>query len=44
MMKKEHVINTLLAHQVELKELGVNHLALFGSVARDEADPESDMD
>ena len=43
-MKKENVINTLLAHKGELKELGVEHLTLFGSVARDEAGPDSDVD
>ena len=43
-MKKENVINTLVAHQAELKELGVEHLTLFGSVARDEAGPGSDVD
>jgi predicted nucleotidyltransferase len=43
-MKKENVINTWLAHQAELKELSVDHLTLLGSVARDEAWPDSDVD
>lgn len=43
-MKKKNVINTLLAHKAELQELGVDHLTLFGSVARDEGGIESDVD
>jgi len=31
-------------HQAELQELGVDHLVLFGSVARDESGPDSDVD
>ncbi len=31
-------------HQVKLQELGVKSLDLFGSVARDEARPDSDVD
>ncbi len=43
-MDKHSVIETLQSHQSELNELGVDHLALFGSVARDEAGPDSDVD
>ncbi len=43
-MDKQTVIETLKVHQAELQELGVDHLALFGSVARDEAGPDSDVD
>jgi predicted nucleotidyltransferase len=43
-MDKQIVIQTLKGHQAELQELGVDHLALFGSVARDEAGPDSDVD
>lgn len=43
-MDKQTVISTLLAHQTELKELGIDHLTLFGSVARDEAGADSDVD
>jgi len=43
-MDKHTVIETLKVHQAELQELGVDHLALFGSVARDEAGPDSDVD
>ena len=43
-MDKQTVISTLLAHQTELQELGIDHLTLFGSVARDEASTDSDVD
>ena len=32
------------AHQTKLQELGVRSLAIFGSVARNEARPDSDVD
>ncbi|MFL5282509.1 MAG: nucleotidyltransferase family protein [Rhodopila sp.] len=38
------VIDTLRAHRKALERAGVAHLSLFGSVARDEAGPESDID
>jgi len=40
----EHVLETLRAHEVDLRQLGVAHAAVFGSVARNEARPESDID
>ncbi|GJL56498.1 MAG: hypothetical protein NPIRA02_36300 [Nitrospirales bacterium] len=43
-MDKQTAISTLLAHKAELKELGIDYLTLFGSVARDEAGPDSDVD
>ena len=43
-MDKQTVIETLKMHQAELQELGVDHLVLFGSVARDESGPDSDVD
>jgi uncharacterized protein len=43
-MDSQTVISTLQAHQKELKELGIEHLALFGSVARGEMSPDSDVD
>jgi len=43
-MNLETVLAALRVHEAELKELGVEHLFLFGSVARDEADDESDVD
>jgi uncharacterized protein len=36
--------STLKRHEAELKKLGVEHLFLFGSVARDDANDASDVD
>jgi uncharacterized protein len=45
MMKKQKVIQLLKQHNRELSDrFGVKSLALFGSVARDEANPASDID
>jgi uncharacterized protein len=38
------VLQTLRAHERELRLLGVSHAAVFGSVARGEATVESDID
>jgi len=44
-MRREDVIGLLSSHRQELEErFGVSSLALFGSVARDEAGPASDVD
>jgi len=43
-MDREAVIATLRAHELELRHRGVLHAALFGSVARNEAKPASDID
>ena len=43
-MAREEVLQCLSSHRQELAKLGVKSLALFGSVARDEARPESDLD
>jgi predicted nucleotidyltransferase len=44
-MKKQEAINILKRHKGELAEVyGVKSLALFGSVARDEAQMGSDID
>ncbi len=43
-MERDHVIATLLAHRGELHRQGVAHAALFGSVARGDARPDSDID
>ncbi len=43
-MKRDSVLNTLHTHRSELQQRGVKSLALFGSVARDEASSESDVD
>lgn len=43
-MNREEVLQILRNHQDELKKLGVNSLELFGSVARNEANYDSDVD
>ena len=43
-MRRDEVLKVLAEHREELEELGVKRLAIFGSVARDEARPESDVD
>ena len=43
-MNKEQVLAILADRQQELEALGVKSLDLFGSVARDEARPDSDID
>jgi predicted nucleotidyltransferase len=40
----EHVVATLRAHQAELRRAGIRHLSLFGSVARGDAEADSDVD
>ena len=40
----QNVLDTLRAHETELRRLGVAHAAVFGSVARGEASTESDVD
>ena len=43
-MDRQSVIAILKQHQAELERKGVQHAALFGSVARGEAGPDSDID
>jgi predicted nucleotidyltransferase len=44
-MSRATVLETLSRHRAELqRRFGVKSLALFGSVARDEAEPGSDVD
>jgi len=43
-MDKERVLGLLNSHRDRLDEFAVKALFLFGSVARDEATPESDVD
>jgi predicted nucleotidyltransferase len=38
------VLDTLRAHESELRRLGVSHATVFGSVARGEAGADSDID
>ncbi len=43
-MTRQHVLDTLAKHQKEWQAKGVKSLAVFGSVARDEATERSDID
>ena len=43
-MSRKRVLNLLKQHQTEIQELGVRSHALFGSVARNQAGPDSDVD
>lgn len=43
-MDRGDVIQTLRAHEPELKAAGILHLRLFGSIARNEATRGSDVD
>jgi uncharacterized protein len=43
-MRQQEAIARILHHRHELEDLGVHSLTLFGSVARDEATHESDVD
>jgi uncharacterized protein len=43
-MKRDEALRRLRAHEAELRAAGVAALFLFGSTARDEAGPDSDVD
>lgn len=44
-MRKEEILKLLAQHKPELvRRFGINYLALFGSMARDEAQKDSDVD
>jgi predicted nucleotidyltransferase len=43
-MRRADAIALLNEHAAELRSAGVKHVSLFGSVARDEAGNESDVD
>ncbi len=43
-MKREEIIAQLRRHEADLKRLGVEHLYLFGSIARGDATADSDID
>ena len=43
-MEREEAIARLKEHEAELRQLGVEHLYLFGSTARGEASTDSDVD
>jgi hypothetical protein len=44
LMRRDDVLRLLREHRAEIEAFGVRSLALFGSVAGDEAGPESDVD
>jgi predicted nucleotidyltransferase len=44
LMRRADVLQIIAEHVGELRELGVQSLSLFGSVARDQAAPGSDVD
>lgn len=44
MMEPQQVFSILREHASALRERGVEHLHVFGSVARNEATPQSDVD
>jgi predicted nucleotidyltransferase len=43
-VRRDDVIRRLQEHERELRRFGVRSLSLFGSVARDQAGPDSDVD
>ena len=43
-MTRDHALQILRDHEAQFKAKGVTHLRLFGSVARDEANEQSDVD
>jgi len=43
-MKRDEIIRTLREREADLRAHGVTHAALFGSVARDQQRPDSDID
>ena len=43
-MKRDEAISRLRQHEADLRRLGVEHLYLFGSMARGEANDDSDVD
>jgi len=43
-MNRDQVLTNLLTHEQELRQRGVLHAGLFGSLARGEAKPTSDID
>lgn len=43
-MSRDQIITRLRAHEQELKEAGITRLSLFGSIARGDGGPDSDID
>jgi len=44
MTTKDYILTTLSSHKKELSRLGIRKVGLFGSYARGEQSPESDID
>jgi len=44
MLDRDAILNLLSIHKTDLAQMGVISIALFGSAARDEARPDSDVD
>jgi predicted nucleotidyltransferase len=43
-MRREEALRILAEHRLEIEAFGVRSVAVFGSVARDEGRPDSDVD
>jgi predicted nucleotidyltransferase len=43
-MRRDQVMKVLREHRAQMNIFGIKSLAVFGSVARDEARPDSDVD
>ena len=43
-MRRDEALAILAEHRYQIREMGVSTLSIFGSVARDEAGPGSDVD
>ncbi|HZZ86312.1 MAG TPA: nucleotidyltransferase family protein [Anaeromyxobacteraceae bacterium] len=43
-MRRARALQLIAEHEAELRALGVASLSIFGSVARDQAGPDSDID
>ena len=43
-LDKRQILSILAQHREALKEMGVERIALFGSYARETAEPDSDVD
>jgi len=43
-MSADTIVTTLRDHELELRAVGIERLAIFGSVARGDSGPDSDID
>lgn len=44
MSERERIVETLREHAQDLRKVGVQALFLYGSISRDDASPDSDVD